>query len=345
MTSIIIIKNNLFDNIHAYLPEHQQQIIIADTNLKIHAEQLQQTLQCEVIYITADEQHKTREYKQQIEDQLFELQCDRHTNIIALGGGITTDFVGFIAATFYRGLPLTLIPTSLLAMVDACIGGKTAVNTPFGKNLIGSFYPAEKVLIDPTVLQTLPKNYFYDGMAEVIKHALLADNKLVELLTIQYEKILTQDNALLAQLIDNNIEIKQQFVMNDEQDKGKRQLLNFGHTIGHALEIASNHELTHGQAVALGMLAELSIGVQQKITPKLLFEQTKQLLTKYHLPVSTKTNMDATLSALSYDKKKQDKTIQCSLLEAIGKPYVKNNRYTMPITEQQVIQALSMINK
>src|SRR3990167_800609 len=182
-------------------------IIIADAKLtELYAKPLLKKLQqtnsnTYLLNFPACEANKTREQKQLLEDELLRLGCGRDICLIALGGGVTTDLVGFLAATFCRGIPVIYIPTSLLAMVDASIGGKTGVNTPVGKNLIGCFYQPNAVFIDPTVLKTLPKNLFCDGIAEVIKHALLADPQLIQLLQQQAHAILNLDTRLLIEMI------------------------------------------------------------------------------------------------------------------------------------------------
>ena len=231
-------------------------------------------------------------------------------------------------------------------MVDACIGGKTAVNTFCGKNLIGCFYQPEKIIIDPKVLQTLPKHYLYDGMAEVIKHALLADHALFTLLEQNATQIINLDSATLTTLIEKNLKIKQQFVAQDEHDKGKRQLLNFGHTIGHALELASNHALSHGQAVALGMLAEINIGIQKKLTNPEVYHQVKQQLIQYQLPITFNFDSKKVLQALQFDKKNNHNIIQSSLITDIAKPYIDNQtNYTVTLNELEILNACKLLRE
>ncbi len=338
MKSLIEIKAGLLTDADA-IQQHCAElannwVIIADENvLEQYAKPLQKILHCHLLSITATETHKTREQKQLLENELFALGCNRDTGLIALGGGITTDLVGFVAATFARGLPLIYIPTTLLAMVDASVGGKTGVNTEHGKNLIGSFYPPNAIFIDPNVLTTLPKHLFYDGMAEVIKHALIADVELFHWLQDNVENILNLDMDTLVTLIQKNIAIKQHIVTQDEKEQGIRQLLNLGHTIAHGLEIASGYQLSHGQAVGLGLIAELFIATKMELCDATLLEQTKKLLHRYHLPTQiTAYPLSTMLDALKFDKKNKDHAIHCCLLTACGKPYVDNQQYSHPVS-------------
>jgi 3-dehydroquinate synthase len=202
---------------------------------------LAQKLDMQIFTFPPGEKHKTRETKQAIEDQMLDARFGRTCAVIAMGGGVVTDLGGFIAATFCRGVPLIFIPTTLMGMVDACVGGKTGVNTPHGKNLIGAFYSASLVVSDLDCLASLPKQEMRSGMAEVIKYALTLDPALLD--------IKDQES-----LIHRCCELKQEVVGSDFGEDGRRRLINFGHTVGHALERLEEWRLPHGDAVAISML-------------------------------------------------------------------------------------------
>ena len=237
----------------------QQQVLICDDNIKkLYADDFFK-LTWLSLSIAAGEQSKTREVKLQLEDRLLTSGCSKQTQIVALGGGVITDLVGFLASTYYRGIDLITIPTSLLAMVDASIGGKTAVNTPWGKNLIGHFYAPKSVWIDVGFLKTLPRDEFSNGMAEVIKHAALFDKTYWQFLFKASTSILSMEIDALITMIKRSIELKHQIVKRDPFEKKERALLNFGHTIAHGIEHATDYAIKHGEAVAYGMVLEAYI--------------------------------------------------------------------------------------
>ena len=328
-------------------------VIIADEALlTLYAKPLQQALQqtnphCHLLSFAACEANKTREQKEILEDELFYLGCGRDTCLIALGGGITTDLVGFIAATFCRGIPVIYIPTSLLAIVDASIGGKTGVNTPIGKNLIGSFYQPSAVFIDPLVLNSLPKHLFYDGMAEVIKHALLADNILIELLQTQTAAILNLEPAVLTTMITHSLQVKKQLVEVDEKElTGPRQLLNLGHTLAHALETVSNYQLSHGQAVSIGLVIETELALKLGICQPALLTLITALLFLYQLPTQLPKHypLSGLIAALSHDKKNKAQQIHFCFLQKSGEPYIQDHQYSHPVSPaiiKEVLQSLT----
>ena len=208
----------------------------------------------EEISFSAGEAYKTRETKAQIEDALLERNFGKKSCLIALGGGMTLDLVGFVAATYARGIPFVSFPTSLLAMVDACIGGKTGVNTSYGKNLIGAFYLPSWIGIDPNFLRTLPAEEWKNGWVEMIKiAAVLSLDFFVQL---EHMRLPIQDLQGMKPMIAESCGLKQSVVAEDLYDRGKRELLNFGHTVGHALETLFSYQVSHGRAVAVGMLLE-----------------------------------------------------------------------------------------
>jgi 3-dehydroquinate synthase len=210
----------------------------------------------ELCAFPSGEKSKTRATKELLEDQLFARGFGRDTTIIAVGGGVVTDMAGYLAATYCRGVQLIMIPTSLLAMVDASIGGKAAVDVPSCKNLVGCFYQPSKVIIDPSALATLPLRELRNGIVEMIKKALVADPAYFDFLETHVEELLSLNAAVVDKAIFESCRIKKEFVEQDERDCSKRRLLNFGHTIGHALEVLTKFSLSHGEAVAIGILVE-----------------------------------------------------------------------------------------
>jgi 3-dehydroquinate synthase len=193
---------------------------------------------------------------------------DRHALIIAVGGGVVGDVAGFAASTCQRGVSLVQIPTTLIAQVDSAVGGKTGVNLPEGKNLVGTFYPARLVLVDSAMLKTLPERQYRGGLAEVIKYGVIADAKLFAYLEKNFDAVLRREPAALAYIIPRSLEIKAQVVSRDERESGLREILNFGHTFGHALETITNYRVyQHGEAVAWGMMAAALLGHEIHLTP------------------------------------------------------------------------------
>jgi 3-dehydroquinate synthase len=268
------------------------------------------------------ESSKTRETKERLEDQMFAKGLGRDTCLVAIGGGVTTDLAGYIASTYCRGIPLVMIPTSLLAMVDASIGGKTGVNTPFGKNLIGSFYQPKKILIDTAVLKTLPLRELRNGIVEMIKHGVIADRNYFEFLASYKDDLFSLTPDILLKAIQRSCEIKKEIVNEDVKENGKRRFLNFGHTIAHALESLSDYTLPHGEAVAIGMVVESEIAVKLGHLSKKSAETIEHLLMAYGLPLHLPFSLseEALLKAMVLDKKSVAGKPRFILLEEIGKP-------------------------
>lgn len=323
-------------------------VIVVDEGIKqYYGEPVFQALQgyldeLYLLTLPSGEHNKTRATKQALEDDLLRLGCGKDTGLIALGGGVTTDIVGFTAATFCRGIPVIYMPTTLLSMVDASIGGKTGVNTSYGKNLIGQFYQPSAVWIDPQVLGTLPKFLWTEGMAEIIKHALLESHPLWSLLLDESEAIKQHKPATIEQLIQASLTVKKKLIEQDEREtRGPRRLLNLGHTVAHALERVSHYHMRHGHAVALGLLAEAHIATIQGIASTHLPTRIQHMLHTYQLPtqLSSEYRCQSLIKAMRYDKKNQQGAIHCCLLQDIGKPYVQNG-YSQAIAPDIVYQAL-----
>jgi 3-dehydroquinate synthase len=231
--------------------------------------------------------------------------------IIALGGGVVGDITGFLAATYLRGVPLIQIPTTLLSQVDSSVGGKVAVNLESGKNLVGAFYQPKIVLIDPTTLSTLSDTIFSDGLAEAIKYAFIKDASLLKLFSDSYKNILA--------IIKRCVIIKKDVVQADEFDKAERMILNFGHTIGHTIEKAGNYkDYTHGQAVAIGMIAAAEISVQLGFCGENVVSVLKDILKANKLPLKVPYRAEECLNYIQNDKKMEGATLNAILLKDIG---------------------------
>lgn len=257
-----------------------------------------------------------------IYEALLDFQCTRKDLMITLGGGVIGDLGGFAAATFLRGMPFVQIPTSLLAQVDSSVGGKVAVDLPQGKNLVGCFYQPKAVLIDPLLLQTLPERYFRDGMAEVIKYGCIRDAAFLERLAG-----LADRNALMAvmtDIIETCCRHKKSYVEADERDLGLRMHLNFGHTLGHAIEASEHYEgHSHGEAVAMGMAAITRISEAMSLTQPGTAEKLEKLLRQHGLPCRMPVEKrKEILAAIATDKKNLGRTLKVVLLKTLGESYL-----------------------
>lgn len=279
-----------------------------------------------VVVVPPGESSKSMDQLEQLYDTLLPLELERSTPVCTLGGGVVGDLGGFAAATLLRGLPLVHLPTSLLAQVDSSIGGKTGVNHSVGKNLIGSFYQPHGVLVDPETLHTLPAREWINGMAEAIKHGLIADPALVDY-TEQHLTAILGDHDLSATVpaVRTAMHIKAQIVAEDTREAGKRAWLNFGHTFAHAIEqVAGYGTVAHGEAVALGMRAALYLS-HRRAPQALDHARLDALLAMLPTPDVSALSFDALWTAMRHDKKTQDGTIRFVLLHAVGDPFVASD--------------------
>jgi 3-dehydroquinate synthase len=326
--------------------------IITDENVKeLYGNALMDSfkasgLNVELFSFPGGELYKTRDTKENLEDQLFEQGFGRDCCVIALGGGIVIDLAGFIAATYCRGVPLVMMPTSLLAMVDACIGGKTGVNAPYGKNLIGAIYQPKKVVIDTSVLHTLPQKEFSNGIVEMIKHGLIADAVLFNYLEDHFTELLELNLPRLEKAIFESCRIKKQIIEQDEKEKGLRRLLNYGHTVGHALEKLTHYHLSHGEAVAIGLLVESYISYELGFLDHDGVARIKKILVHYLLPLefSYRFSSEAILEAMRLDKKSLDGTPRFALIQAIGEPLSFEGCYCTPVDAPIIKKAIQWMN-
>jgi len=280
------------------------------------------------------EETKSMDYAIKIYDFLVEHRAERDDIIIALGGGMVGDLAGFVAATFLRGMPWVQVPTSLVAMVDASIGGKVGVNHPEGKNLIGAFYQPNLVLADCQTLTTLPKRELISGWAEVIKHGMILDEEFVRFLESNVNRLIKLEPELLTRAIARSAAIKAQIVSQDEKEReGKRTILNYGHTIAHGLETATKYKnFLHGEAVAIGMVGATKLSQRLGLLPSAAVERQQTLLQKFGLPTSLRakrSNLKLSLAgitrAMELDKKVRGKKIRWVLLQDIGKVGIRSD--------------------
>ncbi|HMH86637.1 MAG TPA: 3-dehydroquinate synthase [Gemmatimonadaceae bacterium] len=335
--------------VRRFAPAHRY-VLITDSNVgplyaKMVGDQLEKG-SAEVLTIPAGESNKTRETWARLTDQMLAKRYGRDSAVIALGGGVVGDLAGFVAATYMRGIPVVQVPTTLVAMVDASIGGKTAVDTPAGKNLVGIFHPPAAVLTDPQVLGTLPLKEMRAGFAEIVKHGVIADEPYLRLVASSASEMLsgttgsTSDRML--SLIVRSMEIKADIVSRDEREEGLRKTLNFGHTIGHAVELVSGYSLLHGEAVAIGMalesrLAEL-IGVAQTGTAATITKALQSAGLQTDLPPGIEP--DAVIEAMRSDKKGVSGKTRLALPLRVGAMAAAETGWTVPVGDDQLREVL-----
>jgi 3-dehydroquinate synthase len=313
----------------------QRAIVIADAAIKeSYAADFAKAIDAELLTIPSGEKTKSEEMKQSLLGQLFQMGCDKESLIIACGGGVTTDLVGFVASLYMRGIPLILIPTTLLAIVDACIGGKTAINTCYGKNLIGTFYNPKHIFADLNVLKTLPEKEWFNGIAEILKMGLIYKPAI-------WESCNFQDLELIFQAIEGKVEI----VTQDPTEQSLRRILNFGHTIGHALELVSDYEMSHGEAVALGCATEAHLSMQLGYLLQEDFEQIARRFTQFALELPKSYTRSKFLSALLHDKKKRHSQTRFVLIDKIGHALAFQGAYCQAVTQSQLEPTLSWMEK
>ena len=274
----------------------------------------------DLIEVPEGESSKSLQQTGSIYDRLLEMNCDRKSALIALGGGVIGDLTGFIAATYQRGIPFVQVPTTLLAQVDSSVGGKTAVNHPRGKNMIGAFYQPKLVVIDLDSLQTLPKKEFRAGLAEVIKYGVIADAKLFNFIEDNTKEILSLNSDCLEHIIETSCAIKAGVVEKDERENRHRMILNFGHTFGHSIETLTNYtEYLHGEALAIGMVQAAWLSVETGMCTEDVPMRITSLLKKIGLPTQPPDlNSKDIIESMYHDKKTAHNKLRFILAKDIG---------------------------
>ena len=294
-------------------------VIITDENVyREHAEKLDAF---PVIRFSAGEEFKNQTTVDFIIQNLIEIGAHKDTFLVGVGGGVVTDITGYVAAIYMRGMPLIQVPTSILGMVDAAVGGKNGVDVGAYKNMVGTIRQPEFIFYDYSFLQTLPVKEWVNGFAEVIKHACIKDAVLFSILEKYSLHDYQADKTLIADLIEKNVEIKMDVVVHDEFEKGDRKLLNFGHTIGHAIE--NLHSISHGHAVSIGIVAACNLS--EKLNNFHFSDAARivKLLTQYHLPVDVETEHAKVFEVLKMDKKRKADGVNFILLKSIGHAEIK----------------------
>ena len=332
----VIVGSQLIQKISSYLPSLNngtRMAIISDSNVwPLYGKLLKNQLELAgftvcVFTFPAGEASKNIKTYCAILNFLAEKRITRADCLIALGGGVTGDITGFAAATFLRGIPYIQIPTSLLAMVDSSVGGKTAIDLPAGKNLVGAFYQPALVLCDIDVLTTLPTDYFLDGCAEIIKYSILYDTELfnhLEISGVDFDR---------EYVISRCIELKKDVVFEDEFDTGSRQKLNLGHTVGHSIETCSNFSISHGCAVAIGLSVITRSATSMNLCERETLDRIITLLNQFNLPVDTDFSVDVLAQAALTDKKRLGDTLNLVIPKRIGCCMI----YPISITKLQSI--------
>lgn len=332
----IYIDNGLISQVGKYLNQiakGNNVMILSDSNVwPLYGEKAVKSLLengfkvCHYV-IAAGEKSKSGENYLNILNFLAENQLTRADCVIALGGGVVGDLAGFVSATYLRGISFIQIPTSLLAMVDSSVGGKTAIDLPAGKNLAGAFYQPDMVLCDLQALESLPKDVFLDGCAEVIKYSILFDCNL-------FEHLLDAGTDFNKEyVITRCVELKRDVVNRDEKDLGERQVLNLGHTIGHSIEANSAYSISHGMAVAIGTYLICACAVSLSLCTEATFDKIKNILQKFKLPVSTEYSAQSLTEIALRDKKRAGNTLSLIIPVEIGKCII----YPYPINDLQTL--------
>jgi 3-dehydroquinate synthase len=334
--------------VEAYCPAHRYALITDSIVEALHATRLQERLRAhgmavDLLSFPAGEANKTRNSWAALSDRMLELGMGRDAAVLAFGGGVVGDLAGFVAATYLRGVPYVQIPTTLLAMIDSSVGGKTGVDTRAGKNLIGAFHQPRVVLADPGFLDTLPRRELAAGLAEAVKHGAIADAGYFDWIESRVERVLDREAAALSHLIERSVRIKADTVARDERESGPRMALNFGHTLGHAIEALSGYELLHGEAISIGMVLEARAGEVAGITEPGTARRLASVLSAAGLPTKMPDSMSgrAVLELTRGDKKARAGAVEYALIEAIGRFDDAAGRWSRPLEDDSVLQAMA----
>ena len=333
--------------IEAAASAHRFAIITDDIVRPLYAEPLAERFadRAVVFSMPDGERHKTRESWARLTDDMLDAGFGRDTAVIACGGGVVGDLGGFVAATFMRGVRVIQMPTTLLAMIDASVGGKTGVDAPAGKNLIGAFHAPAAVIADLSVLRTLPRRHFIAGLAEAVKHGVVRDAMYFEWIASVLPELTATDGATsapVAALVTRSIEIKAAVVRADEREGGLRQILNFGHTVGHAIEAGSGYALLHGEAIAIGMVIEAQIAERLGVAASGTAARIREVLRRAQLPVTLPgdADIDGIMRLTSADKKSRRGAAHYALPARIGEMAAGEN-WTIPVDDGVVREMLA----
>ena len=327
---------------------HRYAVISDDTVAPLYAGRVRSALgegRTKLYTVPAGEEQKTRAMWSTLTDAMLADSFGRDTAVVALGGGVIGDLAGFVAATYMRGLPFIQVPTTLLAMIDASIGGKTGVDTATGKNLVGAFHQPSAVIADLDVLRTLPPEHLRAGLAEAIKHGVIADAAYFEDVAEAAPSIVSgtrQAAAALERIVVRSIAIKADVVRRDEREGGVRKTLNFGHTIGHAIELRSDYRMLHGEAVAVGMVLESRVAERLGVAEAGTSDRVLQAIERSGLPASRPANQtpDEILSATRGDKKARGGVVEYALPVRIGAMAGADQGWSVSVADDIVLEVL-----
>lgn len=294
----------------------------------------------DTIVVPGDESAKNIRHAEEVWSKMVDMGCDRSSILLALGGGVVGDLGGFVAATYMRGIPFIQLPTTLLAMVDSAIGGKTAVNLAAGKNLVGAIYQPKAVLVDPGFLQTLPKRNVISSLAEAIKYGFIRDSSIFDTIEARFDDLVSlNDQELLSEIIAKSCNIKAKIVSNDQFENGERRLLNYGHTIGHAFETIQDYGgLYHGEAVLYGMKCSNFISHKKGLISDAQFERAQNVLHRFELPELGQVAPERVLEIVSHDKKNINGKLNFILIDDIGNGIVSTD-----VSEDEIVESLQAV--
>ena len=341
------LRHELGVHVAAAARAHRYALITDDQVAQHHAETALASLarhgRTSVHVMRAGEAHKTRDTWATLTDELLEAGCGRDTTIVALGGGVVGDVAGFVAATFMRGVPVVQVPTSLLAMIDASVGGKTGVDTEAGKNLVGAFHPPAVVLVDVEFVRTLPVAHRRAGLAEAIKHGVIMDEEYLSRVETLAPDVIAGDASATLELVARSVEIKASVVRADPREQGLRRILNFGHTLGHALEHASGYELLHGEAVAIGMVLEARLAERIGVAAQGTAQMIERVVRSSALPVVRPAALTsaAILAATRSDKKARGGAVAYALPSRIGAMAGAERDWAIEVGDAAVLEVLT----
>ncbi|MFO7893584.1 MAG: 3-dehydroquinate synthase [Longimicrobiales bacterium] len=347
----IVVERGLMDGLPALLAEHAPAptyaIVADETVAELYARRVRDRLvetghRAELFTFPEGEFSKTPDRWAELVEDFGEMGLGRDGCVLGIGGGVTTDLAGFAAATYARGIAYIPVPTSLLGMIDAALGGKTGVDLRAGKNLAGAFHHPVLVVMDPGVLDTLPDDEYRTGLAEAVKHGAIADAGYFDFIADSVQAILARSPAAVDRVIGDSIRIKAGVVARDAAEAGERAVLNFGHTIAHGVERATAYSVHHGQAVAIGMVAEARLGERIGVTDPGTSERIRTLLTDLGLPTSIPTHVDpaAVLESARSDKKAREGQVRYALITRIGEPARTDGGWTRPVPDTEVAEVL-----
>lgn len=340
--------DELGDAVRASAAAHRYAIITDSNVAPLYGERVRSALgesSARVYTIPAGEAFKTREIWGALTDSLLADGVGRDSAVVALGGGVVGDLAGFVAATYMRGIPFVQVPTTLLAMIDASIGGKTGLDTPAGKNLVGAFHQPAAVVVDPSVLRSLPLAHLRAGLAEAIKHGVIADAAYFEFVSSTARDLRDGppgDLLPLTRIIQRSVAIKADVVWRDEREGGVRKTLNFGHTIGHAIELCSDYRMLHGESVAVGMVLESEVAERLGIAEVGTASRIRTAVESAGLPADRPTDMGPgeILAATRSDKKARGGVVEYALPARVGAMAAADRGWSIPVPDAAVMEVL-----